>query len=182
MTGKLVLASEKSDKKSVKESVTKTGEPTFIQRLKSNLAKLEGMPGTPESKWQISPLEHEVVILKNTIYHDLGDEIPITLNICNEIVVQLDTSMEGCYDNLIKHIINKENLTYVCNFSNINAINNSNGINATKIVISGSMHPPIGYYLPEYNTFIFGNISWHKHYSEIIMPAIWPQILEKLHI
>jgi hypothetical protein len=57
MTGKLVLASEKDFGKKKKELIKTpvTKEPSFITSMKDNLAKI-GI-GTPESKWQILPLQ-----------------------------------------------------------------------------------------------------------------------------
>lgn len=179
MTGKLILASNKTSKKIVeKKSVSKVKEElNSVKIMKEDLAKI-GI-GTPESKWQILPIVHEAEVLTNTIYHDLGNEIPVTLNITNEIHILLDITMPGVYKGLIDHI----NAIHggKSNFSTINASCSQYGIVATKIMINELDHPS-GYYLPDLNTFIFGNISWHKHYSEIVMPAIWPQILEKLNI
>lgn len=179
MTGKLVLASEKLEKKIVEVKATKE-EFTYITRMKKNLAKL--CIGTPDSRWQILPMGHKAEVLPNTVYHDLGDEIPITLNVNNKIGVQINTSVTGWYDKLLEHITDKVHNAYVCNFSHINATNKLNGIEATKIVLDGFENTIVGYYLPKYNTFIFGNISWHAHYTEIAMAALWPQILTKLNL
>ena len=38
------------------------------------------------------------------------------------------------------------------------------------------------YYLPEKDSFIFGNLLWHAHYIEYVMPVLWPIIIEKLEL
>jgi len=38
------------------------------------------------------------------------------------------------------------------------------------------------YYLPEKDSFIFGNVLWHPNYIEYVMPKVWPLIVEKLEL
>lgn len=131
------------------------------------------MNKTNQNRWSVMPLESGKEILKNVIYYDPGKEIPVALDMLNEIQI----SLEGLSDTLINHLTKKNS-----NFSTINIYQQFAGISAIKIVIEGFQSIQIGYYLPKLNTFIFGNIGWHKDYYEKVMPNIWPQILEKLQL
>lgn len=177
MPGKLVLASEKIDIAHTKSIITpknekKEKEHPMLATFKKNMAKI-GI-GTPHSKWKLLPIIRYAEITRDTIYHDTGKEIPVPLKTTNVINITFKESIP-VYEELVNHI-NSETTPFSC----IRIRDTESGIHATSIIING-LHP-IGYYLKSINTFIFGNLSWHKHYSEIVFPIIWPEILEKLNL
>lgn len=101
------------------------------------------------------------------------------LHIIDKIDIRFDESLPNVYKNMVDHI-NAEIKGFDQPIYEIGNITTIDGYRAIGIVINE--RKAIGYYLPGLNIFVFGNIAWHNHYSEIVIPAIWPQILGKLHI
>lgn len=49
--------------------------------------------------------------------------------------------------------------------------------NVKTVLLNGRL---IGYYIPSINSFILGDVTWHKDYVGIILRSIWQQILRGL--
>ena len=107
------------------------------------------------------------------IYLDEGRHAEIKLHIIDHIDVTLGMQSPGMYEDMLQHIDNKNELYSM-------AIIDGDGPNAIAIKINGKN--ALGYYLPEYDTFFFGNLTWHPDYYNVILKNAWTQITEKLSL
>jgi hypothetical protein len=168
MPGKLILASEKI----VTKCTNSLARKCYPENITTGM-KIFGV-GYGNGRWpKIVPMIGKILILPNTWYYvSRSYKEVVNLNIIREINTMFDDSI----------LLRYKNSDYYC--SNIDVIPTNvdpTGIDAIKITVNKSINP-IGYYLPEYNSFIFGQIGWHTNYSEIVIPNIWLQILEKLYL
>lgn len=124
-------------------------------------------------------------ILNNHVYVSQGTSEKLEIAITGSIDVKVDMSTQDVYEELIEHLAlkkfwsdGKEIDLPLYDMGKI--IESLDGYKAIRIVLN-NLHT-LGYYLPEKNTFVFGNIVWHDHYLSIVLRNVWPQILEKLNL
>lgn len=124
-------------------------------------------------------------ILNNHVYVSQGTSEKLEITITGSIDVKVDMSTPDVYEELIEHLAlekflidGKEIDLPLYDMGEI--IESLDGHKAIRIVLN-NLHI-LGYYLPEKNTFVFGNIVWHDHYLSIVLRNVWPQILEKLNL
>ena len=111
----------------------------------------------------------------------LIDNVGIPQNNKNfeSITVELYNDVPGMYDMLMDHL-----LTYSASrqiYRPENKDEDSKYFGITIYLKIGSHIRPIGYYIPDVNVFLAGNWMWHPHYVEVVIVAIWPDIIQKLY-
>lgn len=124
-------------------------------------------------------------ILNNHVYVSQETSEKLEITITGSIDVKVDMSTPEAYEELIEHLAlekfwsdGKEIDLPLYDMGEI--LESLDGYKAIRIVLN-NLHI-LGYYLPEKNTFVFGNIVWHDHYLSIVIRGVWPQIIEKLNL
>lgn len=124
-------------------------------------------------------------ILNNHVYVSQETSEKLEIAITGSIDVKIEMKTPSVYEELIEHlkqekflIDGKEIDLPLYDMGEI--IESLDGYKAIRIVLN-NLHT-LGYYLPEKNTFVFGNTVWHDHYLSIVLRNVWPQILEKLNL
>lgn len=107
-----------------------------------------------------------------------------TINKIASINVIFDMKAQGAYDTLVEHITKpfiQNGVERYCNMEyNTNQLPVDQSIIVDGIAITVNSGMIIGYYIPKINSFVVGEWTWHKHYAEVVIPYIWPQIKEEL--
>jgi hypothetical protein len=120
----------------------------------------------------------------NVMY--LGQEIELNINVVSSIDTILTETFPDMYPSLLRHLaelsINQDKTNEM--ISDLYRIgvkpnNNLGIINVIEIKLNTRL---IGYYIPEINSWIMGNICWHKHYVSVVLKNIWPQIITQLNM
>ncbi len=165
MPGKLILASKKEKvvpniKLPDKESDMKMG----IYEVTKRLVSTKTFVGLPN------------------IYINTSQNPEI--NKVGSINVVFDMNAPHSYESLVNHVSNEfvyNNTKTFCDMEynkNKLPINRSTTEDGIEILVNNVF--VTGYYLPDIDSFVVGNWVWHKHYSEIVVPYIWPQIISEL--
>ena len=78
------------------------------------------------------------------------------------------------YEHMNNHLKDKNSVIFISNTID------SNGIwLAIEVTLNNNR---LCYYLPEKDSFIFGEILWHPDYMAEVMPKVWPLIVKKLEL
>jgi hypothetical protein len=111
----------------------------------------------------------------------LIDDVGIPQNNKNfeSITVELSDNVPGMYDLLMIHLTAKEFDYAIYRPEKKDAESKYFGV--TIYLKIGSHIRPIGYYIPDADVFLAGNWTWHPHYVEVVIAAIWPDIIQKLY-
>ena len=111
----------------------------------------------------------------------LIDDVGVPQNSKNfeSITVELADNVPGMYDMLMNHLTTKE-FDYAI-YRPEKKDYKSKYFGVTIYLKIGSHIRPIGYYIPDADVFLAGNWMWHPHYVEVVIAAIWPDIIQKLY-
>ncbi len=119
-------------------------------------------------------------IQQDTMYLAPSISLP-RFSIVGEVSTWFDANSPGAYEAIIQHV----NVDYkdCCKeffeLSGIRHENNITTIPVKKILLNNKV---IGYYLPEINSWLLGNWTWHDHYVTVLLKHIWPQIVHQLQL
>ena len=108
---------------------------------------------------------------------DVG--IPQSSKNFESVTVELTDTVPGMYDMLMNHLTAKEFDYAIYRPEKKDAESKYFGV--TIYLKIGSHIRPIGYYIPDADVFLAGNWTWHPHYVEVVIAAIWPDIIQKLY-
>ena len=78
------------------------------------------------------------------------------------------------YEHMDNHLKNKDSVIFISN-----AIDPNGVYLAIEVTLNNNR---LCYYLPEKDSFIFGEILWHPDYMTDVIPKVWPLIVEKLEL
>ena len=108
---------------------------------------------------------------------DVG--IPQSTKNFESITIELDDTVPGMYDMLRDHLITDSASRQI--YRPEKKDDESKYFGVTIYLKIGSHILPIGYYIPDADVFLAGNWIWHPHYVEVVIAAIWPEIIQKLY-
>jgi hypothetical protein len=115
----------------------------------------------------------------NTMY--VSPTLEANINVIGEVNVTLVENVFDMYESMIYHL--RESDESGKPLGELYRIDITNSSRLTLLGISILLEGRcIGYYLPDINSWIVGNWTWHKHYITFVLAPIWPQIVEKLKL
>lgn len=125
-------------------------------------------------------VEDEVACLQRDIMYLAPSVTLPRFSVIGEVSTHFDIHAPGAYEAMIQHI--EVDYKDCCKeFFELNSIrfNENSGrlVPAKKILLNSKL---IGYYLPELNSWLLGNWTWHDHYITVLLRHIWPQIVHQL--
>lgn len=171
------------EKVATEKKVIKSKKSTCKYFSEMSIKRFSEISITPRYTVDVRKANSE--LQKNHVYVSNESCKSLKVNVTGSIDVKIDKETPDAYEELIEHlkqekfmIDGKEIDLPLYDMGEI--IESPDGYKAIRIVLN-NLHT-LGYYLPEKNTFVFGNIVWHDHYLSIVLRNVWPQILEKLNL
>ena len=102
------------------------------------------------------------------------------IHVVDSVNIDCDESTPNIYPELVSHMVPEPGHTIMYNELNGFKINPGLAmINGVLIKVNNAIS---GYYLPDLNSWILGNWSWHLHYVEILVKDIFPKIVSQIGI
>lgn len=117
-------------------------------------------------------------IRRDTMY--MAPNVNVDLTAIGDISLTFNASCPTAYDAMVTHMENR--FDDCCNeFFELGNIRFDRGetFGVIRLILNGKL---CGYYIPEMNSWLLGNWSWHDHYITIVMAWIWPQIVSQLNL
>jgi len=118
------------------------------------------------------------LIQRDTMY--MAPVVEVNLDIVREINTTFGSGVSENYDALISHMSSGLDEGYSNEFFDLSGIRRGGPSHrAIAIKVNDIL---AGYYLPDINSWLLGNWSWHQHYVTIIMNHVFPQIISQLNL
>jgi len=115
----------------------------------------------------------------NDIRHDtlyIEPMISCLLNVNRNIELTLpDNIINNVYPEFLSHLNNPETKLY-------NIRKHDSLLGSTDVVAFSYNNNIAFYYLPDFNSWICGDLGWHPHYITYFVEPVFPQIMDELHL